>query len=98
MPSFLVLGIYFLLLSSDGERAGWNHFLHGKSVEDEDDNYGVNILTDLTTWRLLFPDDGIKVEKEEVYQLRLQECWSFIGHLFSGLLPSVCLLLMVVNN
>ena len=31
-------------------------------------------------------------KKEEVSPLRLQECWpSFIGHMFSGLLPSVCL-------
>jgi hypothetical protein len=30
---FLVLEIYFLL-SDDGERAGWNRFLHGGSVED----------------------------------------------------------------
>ena len=50
MPSFLVLGIYFLLLlSGDGERTEWNRFLYGGSVEDEDDNYGVNILTVLTT-------------------------------------------------
>ena len=31
-------------------------------------------------------------KKEKVSQLRLQECWSsFVGHLLSGLLPSVCL-------
>jgi len=34
MPSFLGLGIYLILLSSDGERAGWNRFLHDGSVED----------------------------------------------------------------
>jgi hypothetical protein len=62
MPSFLVFRIYFLLLSSDGERARWNHFLHGGSVEDEDDNYGVSILTDLSTWTLLFSDGDIKAE------------------------------------
>jgi hypothetical protein len=39
MPSFLVFGTYLLLLfSSDGERAGWNRFLYGGSIEDEDDN------------------------------------------------------------
>ena len=63
MPSFLVLGIYLLLLlSGDGERAGWNRFLHGGSVEDGGDNYGVSILTGMTTWRLLFPNGGIKAE------------------------------------
>jgi hypothetical protein len=62
MPSFLVLGIYLLLfLSSDSERVGWNRFLHGGSVEDEDDNYGVSILTSMT-WRLLFLDGNMKTE------------------------------------
>jgi len=55
MPNFLVLGIYFLLFSDDDEMVGWNWFFHGGSVEDADNNYGVGILTDLTTWRLLFP-------------------------------------------
>jgi hypothetical protein len=62
MPSFLVLEIYFLLLSSDGERAEWNCFLHDCSVEHEGDNYDVSIVTSLTTWRLLFPNDDIKAE------------------------------------
>jgi len=60
MPSFLVLGIY-LLLSDDGERAGWNRFLYGVSVKDEGGNYGVSILTNMT-WRLLFPNGDIKAE------------------------------------
>ena len=60
MPRFLVLGIY-LLLSGDGERAGWNRFLHGDSVEDEGDNYDVSILTGMT-WRLLFLDGDIEAE------------------------------------
>jgi hypothetical protein len=34
--------------------------LHGGSVEDEGDNVGVSIFIDMTTWRLLFPDGGIK--------------------------------------
>nr|AWA45070.1 hypothetical protein SO33D14_000009 [Saccharum officinarum] len=94
MLSLLVLGIY-LLLSGDGERAEWNHFLHGGSVKDEGDNYGVSILTSIT-WRLLFPNGDIKGEmikkKKEVSQLRLHECWpSFVGYVFSGLLPIVCL-------
>jgi len=46
MSSFFVLGIYFLLFSGDGEIVGWNHFLHGGSVEDVDNNYGIGILTD----------------------------------------------------
>ena len=135
MSIFFILGIYLLLfLFGDGERVGWNRFLHDGSVEDDSDNYDVSILTGLTTWRLLFPDDDIKAEmvsppwnnflrsllrfivvrsghdegpgkirfrlvflilrwqKEEVSQLHLHECWpSFVWHLFSGLLPSVCL-------
>ena len=42
-------------------KAGWNRFLHGRSVEDENDNYGVSIFTNMT-WRLIFLDDDIKVE------------------------------------
>ena len=61
MLSFLVLEIY-LLLSGDDERAGWNRFLHGGSVEDEGDNYGVGNFVGMTTWRLFFPDDDIKAE------------------------------------
>jgi hypothetical protein len=48
MPSFLILGIYLLLLSGDGKEAGWNRFLHDDSVEDESDDYGVTILTGTT--------------------------------------------------
>ena len=58
----MVLSIYFLLLSGDGERAVWNRFLYGSSVEDAGNNYGVSILTGLTTWRFLFPDSDIKTE------------------------------------
>jgi len=57
----LVLGIYLLLLSGNGERAEWNRFLHGVSVEDGD-NYDVSILTGMMIWRLLFPDGDIKAE------------------------------------
>jgi hypothetical protein len=53
------LGIY--LLSDDGERAGWNRFFYGSSVESEGDNYGVSILTSMT-WRFLFSDGDIKTE------------------------------------
>jgi hypothetical protein len=63
MPSFLVLEIYLLILSGNGERAGWNHFLHGGSVGDEGDNYGVSILSGMTTWSFfLFPNSDIKAE------------------------------------
>jgi hypothetical protein len=64
MPNFLVLEFYLLLLliSVDGEWEWWNRLLHGGSVEDEGDNVGVNIFIDMTTWRLLFPDGGIKAE------------------------------------
>jgi hypothetical protein len=64
MSNYLVLEFYllFLLISVDGEGEGWNRLLHGGSVEDEDDNIGVSIFIDMTTWRLWFPDDGIKAE------------------------------------
>jgi hypothetical protein len=57
----LVLRIY-LIHSSDGERAGWNRFLHGGSIEDEGDNYGISNFTSMMTWRLFFPDGNIKAE------------------------------------
>jgi hypothetical protein len=53
---------FYLLLSGDGEWPGRNHFLYNGSVENKDDNYGVSILTDTTTWRLLFLDCDIKAE------------------------------------
>ena len=62
MPSFLVLEIYLLLLSGDDEGAGWNSFLHGGSVEDEDDKYDVSYFIGMTTWRLFFLDGDIKTE------------------------------------
>jgi hypothetical protein len=63
MLSFLVLGIYFLLLlSGDGVRARWNCFLHGGSIEDAGNNYGISILTGLMVRRILFLDGDIKVE------------------------------------
>jgi hypothetical protein len=62
MPNFLVLGIYLLLLSGDGEREWWNRFLHGSSVENEVDNYDVSNFTGMTTWRSFFPNGDIKTE------------------------------------
>nr|AWA44621.1 hypothetical protein SS75N13_000003 [Saccharum spontaneum] len=64
MPNFLVLEFYLLLLllSGDAKGEGWNRLLHGGSVEDEGDNFGVSIFINMTTWRLLFPDGGIKAE------------------------------------
>jgi hypothetical protein len=63
MLNYLVLEFYLLLLISvDGEGEGWNRFLHDGSVEDESDNVGVSIFIDITTWRLLFSDGGIKAE------------------------------------
>jgi hypothetical protein len=38
-----------------------NHFLHDGSIEDEDGNCDVSILTNMT-WRHLFPDGDIKTE------------------------------------
>ena len=63
MPNFLVLEFYlFLLLPGDGEGERWNRLLQGGSVEDKDDNFSVSIFIDMTAWRLLFPDGGIKAE------------------------------------
>ena len=62
MPSFLVLEIYLLLISGNGEGARWNRFLHGDAVEDEGDNYDVNIFIGMMIWKLFFPDDNIKAE------------------------------------
>jgi hypothetical protein len=61
MPNFLVLEFYFLL-SSDGEGKRWNRLLYDGPVEDKDDNFGVSIFIDMTVWRLLFLDGGIKAE------------------------------------
>jgi hypothetical protein len=50
MSNFLVLKFYLLLLllSGDGEGEGWNRLLHGCSVEDEGNNFGVSIFIDMT--------------------------------------------------
>jgi len=55
MQNFLVLGICLLLslLLVDGKEVGWIWFLHAKSNEDEDDNYGVSNFLDMTTWRIV---------------------------------------------
>jgi hypothetical protein len=45
----LASGIY-LLLSSDGKKAGWIRFLHNSSIEDE----SVNIFLGMMMWRLFF--------------------------------------------
>jgi hypothetical protein len=63
MSNFLVLEFYLLLLlSGDGEGEGRNCLLHGGSIKDEGDNIRVSIFIDMTTWRLLFPDGGIKAD------------------------------------
>jgi hypothetical protein len=36
--------------------------LHGGSIEDEDDNFGVSIFIDMTIWRLLFSYGDIEAE------------------------------------
>ena len=62
MLSFLVLGIYLLLLSGEGKRARWNHFLYDGSVEDVGSNYGASNFIGMTSWILFFLDDDIKME------------------------------------
>ena len=59
---FSVWGFTSSSSSANSERVGWNRFLHDGSIEDAGNNYDVSILTGLTTWRLLFPDDDIKAE------------------------------------
>jgi hypothetical protein len=41
--------LLLLLLSGDGEKEGRNRHLHGGSVEDEGDNFGVSIFINMTT-------------------------------------------------
>jgi hypothetical protein len=69
---------FFILLSGDGEGAGWIRFLHDGSVENEDDNYGVDKFLgsvenegdnygvdkflSMMTWRLFFPNSHIKTK------------------------------------
>jgi hypothetical protein len=47
--NFLILEIYFLLLSDNSKEKGWNCFIHGDYVEDEGDSYGVSNFTGITT-------------------------------------------------
>ena len=62
MPSFLVLGIYLLLLlPGDGEETGWIRVLHDGSDEDEGD-INVNNFLGMTTWRFVFPGSDIEAE------------------------------------
>ena len=56
------MGVYLLLLSGDGEGAGWIRLIHDGSGEDEGDNYDASIILGMTTWRLSFPDGDIKAE------------------------------------
>jgi hypothetical protein len=63
MPSFLVLGIWFLLLLSDnGQEEEWFWSLHSSFDEDDDDDGddGNNFLR-MTTSRIRFPTSDIKV-------------------------------------
>ena len=64
MSSFLVweICVFLLLFSGDGEGEGWIRFLHGGFVEDGGDNFGVSIFIDMSTWRFLLPNGGIKAE------------------------------------
>jgi hypothetical protein len=42
--------LFLLLFSGDGEGEGWNRLLHGGSVEDGGDNFGISIFINMTTW------------------------------------------------
>jgi hypothetical protein len=75
----------------------WNNFLrsllHFVVVRsDHDERLGRIIFRSIfLTLRWQKPEEGTR-QKEEVTQFRLQEYWpSFVRHLFSGHLPSVCL-------
>ena len=69
--------------------SSWNNFLlslHRFIVVRSDHNEGLGRISFRSVFLIIW------WQKEEVSPLRLQECWpSFIGHMFSGLLPSVCL-------
>jgi hypothetical protein len=49
MPKFLVLGVLSPPLSSDGEGKGCNRLLYDGPVEDEGDNFSINIFIDMMT-------------------------------------------------
>jgi len=45
----MVIEFYLLLLSDDGKGERWNRLLYDGSVEDEGDNFGVNIFINIAT-------------------------------------------------
>jgi hypothetical protein len=78
MLRFFILGIYLLRLFGDGVWVGWNRFLHGGSIEDEDDS---SILTDMTTWSLLFLDSDIKAEMMSLPEIIFSSLFSVLSWL-----------------
>ena len=74
----------------------WNNFLRSLlrfKVVRSDHNEGLGRISFRSIFLILWwqKEEG-KHKKEEVSPLRQQECWSsFLGHMFSGLLPSVCM-------
>jgi hypothetical protein len=89
------------LLFSDGDiktemvSPPWNNFLQSlfhfivvRSGHDE----GIGRISFISIFLILrWKKEEGRHQKEEVSQLRLHECWSSFGHMFSGLLPSICL-------
>ena len=66
------------------------HFVVVRSSHDE----GLGRIIFRSIFLILWwqKEEEGRQKREEVSQLCLQECWSsFVGHLFLGLLPSVCL-------
>jgi hypothetical protein len=60
MPSFLVLGICFLLFSNNGEEEGWIWSLHSGFNEDDDGSNDISNFLRMTTWRIRFLNGDIK--------------------------------------
>jgi len=72
----------------------WNYFLLSLRfvVVRSDHNEGLWRISFRSVVLILLWQKEEGRHKKEVSPLRLQERWpSFVGHLFSGLLPSVCL-------
>jgi hypothetical protein len=91
------------LLFSDGDIKAkmvsppWNNFLQsllGFIVVRSGHDKGLGRIRFRSVFLILrwHEEEEERHQREEVSQLCLHECWpSFVGRLFSGLLPSVCL-------
>jgi hypothetical protein len=72
----------------------WNNFLRSLLCFRSGHNEGLGRINFRSVFLILRwqKEEEERHQKEEVSQLRLHGCSpSFVGHLFSGLLPSVCM-------